>query len=204
MGIRFVAALLAPLALTACGFTPLYSTQGETGVAREIRDIHLAQLTGPPDASHFVQSALAVSLPGDKGENSRYTLTIRLRDQRRAIAVTRSADTTRFDYFLNATYELTDMVTGEKRRQRLDTVVSYGVVDSQYASLVGREDAVRRAALEIARKVELDIALYLKGRAPNPNEMRSAPDIGTGYELDPFGNDKPNDDEKKDEDVLQQ
>lgn len=171
MLIRASFTALLCLILGACGFSPLYSTQGEEGVLTAVRTVHLAKLDGPAEPSRYLQEALSNALPGVGGNDARYQLTVDLSDQRRAIAVTRSADTTRFDYFLNAAYVLVDTDTGVTRRQRLDTVVSYGVVESQYASRVGREDAVRRAAVELARKIELDIALFLKGRAPEPSDV---------------------------------
>ncbi len=157
---------LSCLAVAGCGFTPLYSTQGEAGIRSEIRNVAVAEVEGPPEPARFLSSALRDALPGNQGSSARYQITLELKDQRRAIAVTRSANTTRFDYYLNGAMVLTDTDTGATRRQSFQTIVSYGVVESQYSSLVGREDAVRRAALEMARQIEIDVALYLKGRAP--------------------------------------
>ena len=165
---RILVALACFLA-AGCGFTPLYSTQGEMGNQNEMREVAVARLPGTPEPARFLSDALRDTLPGDEGSSARYQMTIGLRDQRRAIAVTRAADTTRFDYYLNGTMILTDTDTGSTRRQTFETIVSYGVVDSQYSSLVGRDDAVRRAALEMARLIEIDVALYLKGRAPEPS-----------------------------------
>ena len=155
----------ALLALGACGFSPLYATNDE-GIRGEMRMVAVGEITGPADAAYYTQGALADVLPGGASD-PRYSLSVRLRDQRRAIAVTRSATTTRYDYVLLAGYTLNDTQTGETRTNSVQTTVSYGVVDSQYASLVGREDAVRRASLDLARRIETDVALYLKGRAPD-------------------------------------
>ena len=173
------ARLLALLCLPAlsgaagCGFTPLYATAGE-GIRAEMRGVVVGRVSGPPDAAYYAEDALRDALPGD-GAAAQYALEVQLRDQRRAVAVTRQANTTRFDYVLNARYALRDLESGEVRRNTIQTVVSYGVVESQYASLVGREDAVRRAALDLARRVETDVALYLKGRAPEASRVPLAP-----------------------------
>ena len=169
-------ALAAP-ALSSCGFTPLYATGGG-GLQSELRGVTVGQVNGPADASYYAQAALREALPG--GAATRYTIALDLRDQRQSIGVTRSAETTRYDYTLQGRYRLTDAQTGETRVQTIQTVVSYGTTDSQYASLVGREDAVRRAALELARRIETDVALYLKGRAPEPSEVTVSPVVDRG------------------------
>ncbi|WOI53226.1 LPS assembly lipoprotein LptE [Parvularcula sp. LCG005] len=179
--IRSLAALALSATLAGCGFTPLYSVEGDTSVAAAMRDVYLVELNGPAAPSQHLAEALRNALPGDAQANGRYQLAIDLRDQRRSVVVTVSAATRRYDYTLLATYNLIDGETGAKRRQSLSTTVSYGVVESQYASLVGREDAERRAAIELARKIEFDIALYLKDRAPVTGSVQ-LPDV-MGEEL---------------------
>jgi len=161
-----IALVLSLPALSGCGFTPLYATDGPTAVAKELSSVQIADLEGPANAGRYFQRALSDNLASNAATATRYQLAVELKEQRRAIAVTVSANTRRFDYYLYGTYILTDTLKNETRKKRLDAVVSYGVVESQYASLVGREDAERRAAEELARKMELDIALFLKGRAP--------------------------------------
>ena len=175
---RRTLATLAGLALLpslpACGFSPLYGTD-EGGIRSELRSVTVGEVQGPPDIAYYMQGALADVLPqGDAAP--RYTLAMSLREQTRAVAVTRSSDTTRFDYRVRATYTLTDNETGAQRVSGVQSIVSYGVVASQYASLVGREDAVRRAALDLSRRIETDVALYLKGRAPESGTV-SLPDV---------------------------
>ena len=169
-----LAGLSALTTLPACGFTPLY---GETsgGIQSELRSVAIAEVSGPPDIAYHTQGALDDALPGG-GDAPRYTLAVALREQTQAIAVTRSADTVRYDYTVRATYRLTDQETGTVRRNAVQAIVSYGVVASQYASLVGREDAVRRAALDVSRRIETDVALYLKGRAPEAGTV-PLPDV---------------------------
>ncbi|MEM6650434.1 MAG: LPS assembly lipoprotein LptE [Pseudomonadota bacterium] len=175
MVIRFCLIALLSVGLSSCGFTPLYSTVEDESIAEQLQDVHVVSLDGPPDPARYLRDSLRDILTGTKGENARYQLQINLKDQRRSIAVTQSADTTRFDYYLNASYVLTDTDTGQQRRQNINTILSYGIVASQYSSLVGREDTVRRAANELGRKIELDLALFMKGRAPTGGNV-SLPD----------------------------
>lgn len=171
-GVAALAGLSALTVLPSCGFSPLYATD-EGGIRSELRAVAIGEVGGPPDIAYYTRGALGDVLPdGARGAGERYVLSLNLREQNRAIAVTRSADTVRYDYSVRAAYTLTDTQTGEARRNTIQSVVSYGVVASQYASLVGREDAVRRAALDLSRRIETDVALYLKGRAPQTGAVR--------------------------------
>ncbi len=158
--------LVMILVLGACGFQPLYATlDDEEQSVEELGAFYIESVSGPKDARQEVEDAMRLRLP-DTGVKKTHAVTIELRDTRRAVAVRISSDTQRFDYTLVAWLRYRDLETDEVRRQSLRSIVSYGVVDSQYASLVGREDAVRRAAVDLARKIEVDMALFLRDRAP--------------------------------------
>lgn len=173
-------------ALAGCGFTPLYSTKTSGSGGAALSGIRLAAVTGPDEAGHHLAAALATALPASTSTPV-YEMSVSLRESRRAIAVTQSSDNTRFDYVLSAEVSLKHLGTGDVRRQRVDATTSYGVVASQYATLVGRQDAVRRTTIELARKIELDTALFLKGRAPQTNTLPGVldRDLGDGTISDP-------------------
>ncbi|MEM9286605.1 MAG: LPS assembly lipoprotein LptE [Pseudomonadota bacterium] len=168
------------LVLAACGFRPLYGElEDDEGAPEQLGSFYIESITGPKDARQEVEDAMRRRVPGANG-NETHAVSIGLRDTRRGVAVRISSDTQRFDYTLIASLRYRDLESDEVRSQTIRSIVSYGVVDSQYASLVGREDAVRRAAEDLARKIEVDMALFLRDRAPdnsgdalidnNPNE----------------------------------
>lgn len=179
---------LLALPLGGCGFAPLYAEDGPNSVAGALRGVRIDEVVGPVDAQRHLSDALDARLQGGRGEGGNFTLDISLRETRRAVAASRSADNTRFNYTLRADYTLTNTVSGEVHRSRLDTTVGFGVVDSQYSSLVGREDAVRRAATDLARRIEFDLVLYLSGRKTSdgmvdlPEEVQS--DLGDDIRYD--------------------
>jgi LPS-assembly lipoprotein len=159
-------------AISGCGFSPLYAETSMNGAASELALVQLSPIIGPADVSPILEDALRETMPSLGDVTPQYTLDLKLKDQRRSIAVTRSAETTRFNYYLVANYTLRERTTGTVvRRNALNTVVSYGIVSEQYASRIGREDAVRRAALELSRRIELDVALFLKGQAPAESDI---------------------------------
>ncbi|MEO1658765.1 MAG: hypothetical protein AAFR65_13705 [Pseudomonadota bacterium] len=155
------------LVLGACGFQPLYGEiEDEERTSDQLGAFYIESITGPKDARTEVEDAMRVRVPSANG-NETHAVSIALRDTRRGVAVRISSDTQRFDYTLVATLSYRNLETDEVRRQTIRSIVSYGVVDSQYASLVGREDAVRRAAVDLTRKIEVDMALFLRDRAPD-------------------------------------
>lgn len=176
--VALLALLVAPL-LSGCGFTPLYATadEDETQVTAGLRSIAIADIRAEDDIKRQVDRELRNLLPEADGQQAAYQLELILVDERRAIAVRRSDFTSRFDYNLTGSYRLIETATGDiVHKQNVSALTSYGIVSSQYASLVGREDAVRRAAVEIARSIEVDLALFLAGRPPVPNTVE-LPDI---------------------------
>lgn len=172
-----VLCLPAAAALSGCGFTPLYATDGSSDVAEALRSIGIKGIVGPPAPARHFEEALEGRLIETAAP--RYLLSVKLTDRRRTVAATSAADNTRENYTLRADMLMTDTVSGETRFQRLESTVGFGVVDSQYSSLIGREDAVRRAANELARKVEFDIALYLGGQVTEPGVI-DTPDAVNG------------------------
>lgn len=172
---RNALALAFLLACSACGFSPLYQTTADSNIEASLGEITLAEMSGPDQAARLLLDEMQRTLPL-KPSGGRYDLRIKTSERRRSVVVTRAAETTRFDYDLRANYVLTDTETGARRRQSLNALVNYGIVDSQFASLVGEREAIRRAAQELARKIEIDIALFLKGRPPAASRVE-VPDV---------------------------
>jgi len=180
--IRAALFFLAAIALSACGFRPLYAT-GEQGFeGSDLSDIRLTTVRGGGDSRYPLEEALRSNLPNAKGD-ARYEVAVQLRERRQAVAVRTDNTTQRFNYLLTASIQYVDKETGERRLQNLQSTTSFGVVSSQYASLIGREDAARRAGIDLARQIQTDMALYVKGRAPQASDR---PAIQAGDRRDPL------------------
>lgn len=180
--IRAALFLALGLILSSCGFRPLYAT-GEQGFeGADLSEIRLTTVTGGGDSRFPVEDTLRSNLPPTVSD-PRYEVSIRLGQFRQAVAVRTDSTTRRFNYVLSGKILYTDKETGEVRVQNLKSTTSYGVVSSQYASLVGREDAARRAGIDLARQIETDMALYVRGRAPQASEQ---PVIQAGDRRDPL------------------
>jgi LPS-assembly lipoprotein len=167
--LRAALVALAALGLAACGFRPLYAvTDGEKG-RPGLSDIEFTAVRGPKAPRDIMRDTLGRRLPENVDE-PRYTAAVDLREQAVAVSVSIDSNARRFNYTLTAAVAYTDRATGERRRQTLQSIASYAVVPSQYASLIAREDAVRRASIDLSRKIEADAVLYAAGQAPQASD----------------------------------
>jgi LPS-assembly lipoprotein len=157
----------ASLALSACGFRPLYGTSSiPEGAANAFAAVRIEPI-GPTNDSdrigYLVTNALdeALHKPGLRAE-TRHILKISLADERRGLAIQDDASITRYNYRLSADWLLVAVGADSAAASgRAETTASYNVVDSEYATLVARKDAEERAAREIAEQIKLKIAVAL-------------------------------------------
>jgi LPS-assembly lipoprotein len=156
------------LGVSACGFTPLYQ-ESEANFRESLAGISVQPISEPANVGYQLEQELAKRVTSEKGVQ--YDLKIDLKETKQSVALTSADRTTRFNYVLTAKYVLTDVATGEKYNNSKYVVTSYGVVPSHYASLVGEEDATRKAAIELANKIELDLVLYFKSGYQTPEEV---------------------------------
>lgn len=167
MKTRAALALIAALALSACGFRPLYGEASiPEGAEAAFGAVRIAPVSPTNDSDrigYLVSDALdrALHTPGHN-EAPAHDLKVRLSDERRGLSIQDDSSTTRYNYRLTAEWTLTlanseaAIATG-----RAETTASYNVVDSQYATLVARKDAEERAAREIAEQIKLRLAIAL-------------------------------------------
>jgi len=165
-------AIAAALALSACGFRPLYGTASiSEGAANAFASVRIEPIPPTNDSDrigYLVTGALdqALHKPGLKAE-ARHVLKVSLADERRGLAIQDDASITRYNYRLSADWALIAIGSDKPvATGHAQTTASYNVVDSEYATLVARRDAEERAAREIAEQMKLKIAIALSQPAP--------------------------------------
>ena len=146
--------------VAGCGFTPLYAERNGQ-LSAGLSAIEVEPILSPDRAGFELQKALRERLQPDG--TVQYVLRVDARETRETLAVTQAGNIVRNNYRLTARYTLTDRQTREKRQGTVTSVAGYGAVASQYASMVGEDDAVRKAASEVADKMEIELALFLRG-----------------------------------------
>lgn len=173
-----VMALACMAGLSACGFTPLYGSSDDPATASAaaiLSTIAIAEPRGEDRLNRMMEGALseALSPDGMRAASPRYRLETQLRDSRRGLLIQDDTTITRYNFRVTATWRLIDV---NDDRVVLDgkahSTISYNVAESQYSTLVAREDAERRATREIAEAIRLRFAVAFAGpdccRAPAP------------------------------------
>jgi LPS-assembly lipoprotein len=155
------------LALSACGYRPLY---GERGVAGSAASVELAaiRIEAIPDrigqkVYNFLHERLT---PEGKPLQPKYSLQVRLRETVDELLYERDETATRANLTLRASYEL--------RRIADDTVIAkgtsratsgYDILDSQFATVVSEDDARDRSARAISDDIRTRVAVVLSAEA---------------------------------------
>ena len=154
------AAVLGALSVSGCGFQPLYSTAGFTGLpGLEIE-------AGDTRQDYLIEQALDRFLGAGQ---SPYRLTLRTSINEERLGISAAGRASRFSFRVNARYRLT---TGSGRAPVNGTVsetVYFDAPNDPYALLAARADAEERAADLIARSLARDVAAALQRRDRRDN-----------------------------------
>jgi LPS-assembly lipoprotein len=159
------AALLAPFAvmaisaaaLTGCaGFRPLY---GDTAVASGLAAIDVQAPEGR--TGYLMRQHLDDAFAKNRGAPRVYTMELGLGEARYPRGVRIDNVATRYEYVLTATYVLRGADGAIAKRGNVRVELTYDSADQPYASIAAQQDAQDRAAQEAARRIELELAVWL-------------------------------------------
>ena len=164
-------ALVAPLALTACGLSPMYAGGSSAGVAQGLAAVEIPAIQGR--GGWLVKNALDARL-GIAGQTTpQYRLDVRLDDSLEALGVLNDDTISRERRILRARYQLVDIATGAIL---LDTTAGsdagIDVVSSEYATIAAEQKALENLALEVADRMATQIALTLRAQGASTASNR--------------------------------
>ena len=154
--IRRAAALILALGLAACGFRPLYGHGGASPAL--MASIYVDPI--PDRTGYELRNSLIDLFDSGGGGTKQYRLKVRLADQRKGIALQNDATITRYNYLLDADYELTDSTGRLVTKGHQSTLTAYNVVASPYATLAAQQDAQKRAAQDLSQRIQLDLGVW--------------------------------------------
>ena len=161
---RVVLALLASLALTACGLSPMYAGGPNAATAQGIAAVDVPAIEGR--GGWLVKNALEARLGVAGQATPQYRLDVRLDDSLEALGVLNDDTISRERRILRARYQLVELATGAVL---LDTTAGsdagIDVVSSEYATIAAEQKALENLALEVADRMATQIALTLRNRA---------------------------------------
>ncbi len=143
---RFV--LLAPLALTACGFTPVYGPGG-SGTALQNRVL----VDEPDDRNGYLLTREIEERLG-RSSTPAYGLALNIRTSEESLATDDEGNTRRFQLIGKVDYALRDMATGQiVTSGNVENFTSYSGTGSTVATLAGEKDAQVRLMTIFAEQI---------------------------------------------------
>lgn len=160
--LRWIGAVAMATFLSGCGFHPLYGSEGGSGGARQVfASIYVDPIDGEV-VGYELRNALINNVQGVmKPGEALYRLKVTADQYTQGIAVENNAAITRYNYTLNARYELSDIHTNKVIKSGVESTLSaYDVVSSPYATLVAQKDAQKRGAEDVAYRIQIALAAY--------------------------------------------
>ena len=161
---RIILALLALLALSGCGLSPMYAGGASAATAQGIAAVDVTAIQGR--GGWLVKNALDARL-GVAGQAAPlYRLDVRLDDSLEALGVLNDDTISRERRILRARYQLIELANGAVL---LDATAGsdagIDVVSSEYATIAAEQKALENLALEVADRMATQIAVTLRSRA---------------------------------------
>jgi LPS-assembly lipoprotein len=132
--------LAVPLALAACGFTPVY---GPGGAGAQLRGQVLVEAP-PTQAGYLLNRHLETRL-GRSGSAPRYALDLVISSDEEGLAVNRAGEITRFNLVARVDYVLRDSTVGTIITSgKVENFTAYSAIGTTVASLAAERDAIER------------------------------------------------------------
>lgn len=149
--------LVAALALGGCGFTPLYADQGLVSGLTKIETIAPEGRTGA-----LLRESLDDQLARDGAAAALFRLEIDLKETRTARGRRPDGVASRFEYVGTAAWKLVSKADGKVLTAGVTTAeVTIDRADQPYAAIAGQQDAEQKMADELARKIRLEISIWM-------------------------------------------
>jgi LPS-assembly lipoprotein len=163
-----ICAAIAPAVLSACGFHPLYgSTMAGPGVADTLSVVYVEPIADRV-GYQLRNDLLDLFNATGRAEDAAYRLKLSLNEEEQAVALQTNTNITRYNYTLRAHYELIPKGSTEAATKgELTTLTAYNVAAAPYlyATVTAERDAKERAASDLAERIRIAVAVYLRGQA---------------------------------------
>ena len=161
---RRVAAItagLAALGLAACGFTPLYATQG---LAPGLASIEVKVPHGR--LAYLLSESLNDDLARDRDQPAVYRLDLTLTSRVFARGLNLDETAAYYEDHVIVDYRLVEIATGRVMKTGTQPVeVTYAATNIPYAGIAAQEDAQKRAADTAADRIRTDLGIYFTTQA---------------------------------------
>ncbi|WP_247872095.1 LPS assembly lipoprotein LptE [Azospirillum sp. TSO35-2] len=161
-GLAALAFGLSALALSGCGFQPLYGERGiGAGAAERLNDVEIASI--PNREGQKLRNLLIDRFyPSARPSNPRYRLDVSVTAVEQKLALQKDATAVRAQLLVNAPYRLIDTQTGAVVFQSSSrSMISYNTLEQHYAAIVTQQNAYDRALDDISNDITTRVAMHL-------------------------------------------
>ena len=161
-------------ALGGCGFRPLYGRSGGVDLSETLSRVEIGPVrniaTEGRDVARVAQQLRNVLLEGlaprGAGGEQIYFLKVDISEGISSLAVQKSADATRADLSLSASYNLFDQRTGQPVLTGTSRAISsFNILNSEFATLMAEKGARDRAVRQLGDAIRLKVAGFGKTHA---------------------------------------
>jgi LPS-assembly lipoprotein len=158
---RSVVALAMVLALSACGFQPMYAKRGPLGgtAGEEMAKVRIANI--PDRTGQQLRNALIDRMqPQGQDKEPAYRLEVSLLEQQVNLGIQQDATATRGQLRYTGTYVLRDAQGKELLREGFRASPSFNILNSEFSTILSSEDARERGVKQIADDITARLAMY--------------------------------------------
>ncbi len=151
------AVAIAAMALSGCGFTPLYATPGLSS------GLSAVEVVAPQGRVAFLmRQDLDDALGRDKAAAPQWRLDLIVTQARDPRGLRLDDVAERYALTITVDYTLTSVATGEKVHSgQVTSQVSYDAADAPYAGIAARQNTQEKVASDAARRIQVDLAAWL-------------------------------------------
>src|SRR5262245_17145246 len=160
---RALTALFAVL-LQGCGFTPLYADNNNLGVSTTLSTIYVEPI--PDRVGYELRNDLLDRLAAsNSAQSARYRLRLNLTELDEPVVFQPNTSITRYNYTLRAHYDLMPKDgTMSVKSGDVTAFAAYNVAAAPYlfSTATAQRDAKNRAATDIAERIRIELAVFLR------------------------------------------
>ncbi len=145
------------IALSSCGFTPLYGDGAKSAVSAALQSVDVAPI--PDRIGQLVQDGLERQFNAQS--STQYQLVVTLEQNIEGFGIRQDESVTRERVSLVANYTLNDKISGKplfEGQARSDAGVDK--VRSEYATIAAERAAAQRNAEQVVRQISVRLAQY--------------------------------------------
>ncbi len=149
---HILAVVLLALAVSACGFTPMYgATEAGSSLTR------IAVSTPDDRLGYRLREQLEDALAFDRTAAPQYRMVVVVEQNRRPLGRRIDDTATRYELTVKGAWTLTPVAGGQPMTGVETVTTTYAAADQPYAAIAAQQDGEDRAAAELSRLIRLDL-----------------------------------------------